>query len=168
MGNIKIKCKICGKIMCTDDIYVVDGENVCKMCMHENKKPFMIYPIGYVKNDLKRKSGSFGNIGKEKVSRIELFSSQMPFMYMINDEKHLTIVYYLNKRNPIRSVFKRGLDGKEVGIFASRTPDRPSGIAIQEVTLLKVDGTTLYVEGLDAINDSPVLDIKLGRKSIDG
>lgn len=166
MENIKNKCIICGKIKPIDDICIVDGKNICNMCMHGNKKPFMVYPIGYVKNSLKRKPGSFGNTGKGNISQIELFPSQMPFMYMLEEEKHLTIVYYLNKRKPIRSVFKRGLDGKEVGIFASRTPDRPSGIAIQEVVLLKVDGKKLYVEGLDAINDSPVLDIKLGRKTM--
>jgi len=162
-----IKCIKCGKDARNDDIYVVDGKNICKACMHDDRKPFAIYPIGYVKNDLERKSCSFGNIGRGKISRIELFSTQKPFMYKIGDEKYLTIVYFLNKRGPIRSVFERGLDGKEVGIFASRTPDRPSGIAIQEVTLLKVNGTTLHVEGLDAINNSPVLDIKLGRKNID-
>ncbi|MBW2350267.1 MAG: SAM-dependent methyltransferase, partial [Deltaproteobacteria bacterium] len=31
----------------------------------------------------------------------------------------------------------------------------------QDVTLIKIKGTILYVEGLDAINGSPVLDIKL-------
>ena len=58
-------------------------------------------------------------------------------------------------------MFKRGLDGKEVGVFASRTPDRLSGIAVQNVRLVKIEGTTLYVENLDAIDGSPVLDIKL-------
>ncbi|MBW2597596.1 MAG: SAM-dependent methyltransferase, partial [Deltaproteobacteria bacterium] len=60
--------------------------------------------------------------------------------------------------------FKRGLDGKEVGVFASRTPDRLSRIGIQDVRLVKVEGTTLVVKGLDAINGTPVLDIKLKRK----
>ena len=54
-----------------------------------------------------------------------------------------------------------GLDGKEVGVFSSRTPDRLSRLAVQDVTLVKVQGTDIYVKGLDAINGSPVLDIKL-------
>ena len=76
-------------------------------------------------------------------------------------------MYYLHQAKPVRSVFRRGLDGKEVGVFASRTPDRLSRIAIQEVALVKIEGTTLYVEGLDAIHGSPVLDIKLGWKALD-
>ncbi|MEA3475105.1 MAG: TrmO family methyltransferase, partial [Candidatus Cloacimonadota bacterium] len=50
---------------------------------------------------------------------------------------------------------------KRVGVFASRTPHRLSKIAIQDVRLIKIEGTTLYVEGLDAIDGSPVLDIKM-------
>ena len=73
----------------------------------------------------------------------------------------LTVVYYLHRTRPVRSVFPRGWDGKEVGVFASRTPDRLSCIAVQDVRLLKIEGTTLFVEGLDAIDGSPVLDIKM-------
>ena len=82
-------------------------------------------------------------------------------MHKLEDEPRLTVVYHLHKPRPIRSRFRRGLDGKEVGVFASRTPDRLSPIAIQDVQLLEVRGTTLVVEGLDAIDGSPVLDIKL-------
>jgi len=82
-------------------------------------------------------------------------------MYRLEDEEYLTIVYYLHKMRRVRSRFKRGLDGKEVGVFASRTPDRLSRIGIQDVRLLRVAGTTLVVEGLDAIDGTPVLDIKM-------
>ena len=90
-----------------------------------------------------------------------MFPSQKSFLYKIEEERYLTIVYYLHQVKQIKSVFKRGLDGKEVGVFSSRTPDRLSRIAIQSVTLVKVEGTSLYVDGLDAVDGSPVLDIKL-------
>ncbi len=51
-----------------------------------------------------------------------------------------------------------------MGVFASRTPNRLSRIAIQDVTLVRIEEATLYVEGLDAVNGSPVLDIKLKIK----
>lgn len=79
----------------------------------------------------------------------------------LEHEPRLTIVYYLHKSRSIRTLFKRGLDGKEVGVFASRTPDRLSKIAIQDVQLVEIKNTTLFVKGLDAINRTPVLDIKL-------
>ncbi|MCK4235646.1 MAG: SAM-dependent methyltransferase, partial [Candidatus Krumholzibacteria bacterium] len=114
-----------------------------------------------VKNESHRSNTDFSLTGDTDWSRIELLPSQKPFMYKLEEEKYLTIVYYLHKARRVRSVFTRGLDGKEVGVFASRTPDRLSRIAIQDVRLLGVEGTTIYVEGLDAIDGSPVLDIKL-------
>ncbi len=131
-------------------------------------EPFKIYPIGYVRNELEKSDGSFGIKGdKNSVSRIELFPSQKRFMYKLDEEEILTIVYYLHKAENPKERFRRGLDGKEVGVFASRTPHRSSKIAVTEVILVKVEGTTIYVKGLDAINGSPVLDIKLGRKTIE-
>ena len=82
-------------------------------------------------------------------------------MHQLEDEKFLTVVYYLHQTRPVRSVFARGIDGKVVGVFATRTPDRLSRIAIQDVRLIKIKGTTLFVEGLDAIDGSPVLDLKM-------
>ena len=82
-------------------------------------------------------------------------------MYKLEEEGQLTIIYYLHKTKSVKSVFKRGLDGKEVGVFASRTPNRLSRIGIQDVTLVSVDGTRLLVKGLDAVDGTPVLDIKI-------
>lgn len=46
------------------------------------------------------------------------------------------------------------------GVFALRSPYRPNGIGVSEVELLAIDGNVLSVRGLDAINGTPVLDIK--------
>ena len=82
-------------------------------------------------------------------------------MYKLEEEKIITVVYYLHEAISTKSVFNRGLDGKKVGVFASRTPYRLSKIGIQDVKLLKIEDTTLYIKGLDAVNGTPVLDIKM-------
>ncbi|MCK5082730.1 MAG: SAM-dependent methyltransferase [Candidatus Omnitrophica bacterium] len=161
MGKIFHKCSKCKKELLKGMIFVVDGNYICVNCLYGKVKPFQIYPIGIVRNNLKRNKMNFGTTGKKGVSCLKLFPSQKPFLYKIDEEKYLTIVYYLHQAKQIQSVFKRGLDGKEVGIFSSRTPDRLSRIAIQDVALVKVEGTDLHVEGLDAIDGTPVLDIKL-------
>jgi tRNA-Thr(GGU) m(6)t(6)A37 methyltransferase TsaA len=48
----------------------------------------------------------------------------------------------------------------EVGIFAQRAKNRPNRLGLVTCNLLRVDGTTLFVNGLDAIDGTPVLDIK--------
>ncbi|HPQ54567.1 MAG TPA: TrmO family methyltransferase [Spirochaetota bacterium] len=139
----------------------VDGKNICHQCMYGDVKPVPVYPIGIVRNTQKRASIRFGVKNKSDVSKIELNPSQKPFMYKLEDETYITVIYHLHESKPVKSVFRRGLDGKKVGVFASRTPDRLSGLAIQDVRLDRIEGTTLFVEGLDAIDGSPVLDIKL-------
>ena len=158
---MKTECSRCGRITDRNNATVVDGKIICNQCMYGEVEPVKIYPIGIVKNTQKRSGRSFSVKNEDRISRIELLESQKPFMYRLEEEKLLTIIYYLHESRPVSSVFKRGLDGKKTGVFATRTPDRLSRIAVQDVKLLKVEGTTLYVEGLDAINGSPVLDIKL-------
>jgi tRNA-Thr(GGU) m(6)t(6)A37 methyltransferase TsaA len=51
-------------------------------------------------------------------------------------------------------------DWPKVGIFAQRGKGRPNRIGVTICRLLRVEGLTLEVEGLDAIDGSPVLDIK--------
>ena len=161
------RCAECGKTLASEKIVIIDNRPLCPACIYGQIKPFEIYPIGQVRNELKRNESDFGLIGPKGISCIDLIPSQKRFMYKLEEEKFLTIVYYLHQTKSVKSVFKRGLDGKEVGVFASRTPHRLSKIGIQDVTLIKIHGTTLYVEGLDAINGSPVLDIKLKSSPLD-
>jgi tRNA-Thr(GGU) m(6)t(6)A37 methyltransferase TsaA len=46
------------------------------------------------------------------------------------------------------------------GVFALRSPRRPNGIGVTVVDLLSIEGNVLLVRGLDAINSTPVLDLK--------
>lgn len=161
MNQIKHKCATCGKLEEKSKLCVVDNIYYCVGCMYGGVKPFEIYPIGVVKNNLQRSSKDFGVIGKGKVSKIEIIPTQKTFMYKLDEEEYLTIVYYLHKTESVKSVFNRGFDGKKVGVFASRTPKRLSKIAIQDVKLIKIENTTLFVKDLDAVNGSLVLDIKM-------
>jgi len=163
MKKIIQRCADCGKPVSSEELIIIDNKPFCPRCIYGEIKPFKIYPIGKVRDEVKRNEKDLSLSGKKKILCIDLFSSQKRFMYKLEEEKFLTIVYFLHETKSVKSVFKRRLDGKEVGVFASRTPHRLSKIAIQDVTLIKTEGNTLYVEGLDAINGSPVLDIKMKR-----
>ncbi|MFJ5797665.1 TrmO family methyltransferase domain-containing protein [Streptomyces decoyicus] len=47
-----------------------------------------------------------------------------------------------------------------MGIFAQRSKDRPNRLGVSRCTLVKVDGMELQVRDLDAVDGTPVLDIK--------
>ncbi|TXT67728.1 MAG: hypothetical protein BAJALOKI1v1_20045 [Promethearchaeota archaeon] len=158
-------CSKCNNEIESDKLEIIDGQSLCHRCLYNKNKPYQIFPIGVVENSLERESG-FGVKGnRNSTTKIHLFESQRPFLYKIEDEKWIAVIFYFHKQRTIRSTFRRGLDSKEVGIFASRTPERLSRIGISNVELIKVEDTTLYVKNFDAINGTPILDIKLGQKA---
>ncbi|MEW1911835.1 tRNA (N6-threonylcarbamoyladenosine(37)-N6)-methyltransferase TrmO [Kitasatospora sp. NPDC085895] len=61
----------------------------------------------------------------------------------------------------VLAVHPRGdLARPETGVFATRSPDRPNPIGLHRVTILAVDGLRLRVSGLEALDGTPVLDVK--------
>ena len=48
----------------------------------------------------------------------------------------------------------------ETGVFSTRSPDRPNPIGLHRVTVVEVDATRLRVRGLEALDGTPVLDLK--------
>jgi len=81
------------------------------------------------------------------------------------DFSHVEILFHMNQVDPgkIEKNARHPRNNPEwpkVGIFAQRGKNRPNQIGTTVCKVLKVDGTQLYLEGLDAIDGSPVLDIK--------
>ncbi|MGC9454896.1 MAG: TrmO family methyltransferase domain-containing protein [Phycisphaerae bacterium] len=160
-----VQCVDCGREVGRDEAHIIDGETVCLRCLHGDAEPVVIYPIGVVHNDKTRRPDGFGTSGGD-VSEIRLYCGQKRFLKGLADESKLTVVWQLHRRQDIRSEFHRGWDGKHVGVFASRTPDRVTPIAVTDVDLLEVRDDTLVVRGLDAIDGTPVLDIKVAPASL--
>ena len=53
------------------------------------------------------------------------------------------------------------------GVFNTRSPDRPNPIGLHRVTVLAIDGTRLRVSGLEAIDGTPIVDLKPVLRGID-
>jgi tRNA-Thr(GGU) m(6)t(6)A37 methyltransferase TsaA len=144
----------------------IDGQDLPLSELYpDNVQPITIRPIGVVVNDKHPGPADFGITGGD-ISEIRLYPGMARFMKGLEDESSLLILWHFHKAEPIKSVFARGWDGKRVGPFASRTPNRPTPIGATVVDLLEVKGTTLIVRGLDAYNGTPVLDIKVAMKSL--
>src|SRR5215471_2902665 len=101
------------------------------------------------------------------ISAIELDSSLFTpeAVQGLADFSHLLVVYYLDKVPDERVLWSAGhprgnTNWPKVGIFAQRKKDRPNKIGVSICELLEVNELTLKVKALDAIEGTPVLDIK--------
>jgi tRNA (adenine37-N6)-methyltransferase len=99
------------------------------------------------------------------ISEIHLAPSLSPGLQGLEQFSHVLVVFWMHGaiHNPKTDLVRRPRgrpDMPEVGIFAQRAKHRPNPIGITAVRLLKIQGDTLTVQGLDAVDGSPVLDIK--------
>jgi tRNA-Thr(GGU) m(6)t(6)A37 methyltransferase TsaA len=119
-------------------------------------------PIATVKNS--RTEPTDDNWGAI-IAEIELAGHvPMEAFDRISDFSHLEIIYYFDKVKSEDMVFSgrpRGNpDYPVVGIFGQRKKDRPNRIGLATVELLEHKGRIIKVKFLDAIDGTPVLDIK--------
>lgn len=136
--------------------------------MNENSetlKTIEMIPVGYVENDYLEPV--YNEEVYEKVSQIVLKKEFTDGLYRIEDFEKLYILFYFNESEGYKLTPRRRYDGEISGVFASRSPYRPNGIGLTIVELLKVEGNVLHVKGLDAINGTPILDIKPYIKKIE-
>jgi tRNA-Thr(GGU) m(6)t(6)A37 methyltransferase TsaA len=123
----------------------------------------ILKPIGRVHNSIRKKKWE----GWESVvSEIVLSPRYEEALDGIEEYSHLLILFWIS-RTPNRSRGRRlkihpksRPDLPLVGIFATRTQYRPNPIGLTQVQLLKRRKNILRVKGLDALNGTPVLDIK--------
>ena len=134
---------------------------------------FTFNPIGYVESPFKDKFGVPRQPGLASEAKgIIKFSSDPDIktaLKQISEFSHIWIVFVFhdhggNKWKP--SIRPPRLGGNvKVGVLSSRSPHRPNPIGISAVELTKVDleatgGPELFVNGLDLIDGTPVLDVK--------
>lgn len=117
-----------------------------------------MFPIGYVENDYLEPV--YDEKVYQKVSKIVLKKELADGLYRIEDFEKRYIIFYFSKSTGYELIKHRRYDGQVSGVFASRSPCRPNWIGLTIVELLKVEDNVLYIRGLDAINGTPVLDIK--------
>ena len=119
--------------------------------------------IGTVLNNIKAETSP--GVIKEQVSIIELDPVYMQGLKDIKTCEYLDIVFYFHLNQEIHLIINSPLV-QDKGVFGTRAPSRPNHIGITTVKLLSVDENRLRVTGLDAIDGTPVLDIKCCDTSI--
>lgn len=96
-------------------------------------------------------------------ARVEIYAPYHPGLLRIEENSHLWLLLWFHKSDRqmlVGAPRRLNPDLHDFGVFALRSPNRPNPIALCLVKLEAVRGNILEVSGLDAIDGTPVLDIK--------
>jgi len=100
--------------------------------------------------------------GDEGDFRIVVDKEYEEGLFELEKFNYIYVVYYLHNTTEPSSmlVFPPWADGKQVGVFASRSPVRPNSIGISIVRVKGIVNNEIFITGLDAYDGTPLLDIK--------
>lgn len=131
---------------------------------YEQAHPLPLHPIGVVRSPYLEKMSAprQGTLARGVVSRIELLGDPRlgHALEGIEQWSHLWVLFWFDrdphfspKVQPPRSYVRRG-------VLSTRSPHRPNPIGLSAAKLLKVEGQVLFLEGLDLLDGTPVVDLK--------
>ena len=132
--------------------------------MTDRPDELVLKPIGRVKSPVTaRPAADFA--WDDIVSEIVIDDSLKEGLDGLEDYSHVIVIFWLHRSlEPDRMALKvhprRKTDREPVGLFASRSPYRPNPLGLKVARLLWRRDNVLSVQGLDAIDGTPVLDIK--------
>ncbi len=124
---------------------------------------FTIRPIGYVRSELTRLEDApmQGEEGAP-AAWLELDATVAPALQGIRPGDALILLTWLHlAHREVLQVHPRGdLTRPMTGVFLTRSPDRPNPIGLHRVTVLEIAGSRLLVAPLEAVDGTPIIDLK--------
>jgi tRNA-Thr(GGU) m(6)t(6)A37 methyltransferase TsaA len=127
-------------------------------------------PIGVIHSPFKEPKGTpiqpTAAIGVEGI--VEVFPEHAEGLKDLEGFSHIILLYHFHLSGKPSLKVKPFLDEQEHGVFATRAPSRPNPIGFSVVRLLAVEGNKLYVQDLDIVDRTPLLDIKPYVPEFDG
>ncbi len=122
----------------------------------------ILEPIGTIYTPYKSKEGmpiqSSGAIGIK--GQIILKEEFIPGLIDLDGFSHIILIYHFHKSSGFELLTTPFLDSKQHGIFATRAPKRPNLIGLSVVRLLEIEKNIIYIENVDMLDETPLLDIK--------
>ena len=91
---------------------------------------------------------------------VEVFPEYAAGLRDLDGFERIWLLYWFDRVKAAEMTVKPYLDTAERGLFATRAPSRPNPIGLSAVRLMRLEGNTLYVDGVDILDGTPLLDIK--------
>jgi tRNA-Thr(GGU) m(6)t(6)A37 methyltransferase TsaA len=118
-------------------------------------------PIGIIHSPYKnRGEAPYQGYRSKEISQIEVFQEFEEGLKDIEGFSHIVVIYWFHKSHGYHLLVKTPWDDILHGLFATRSPHRPCPLGLTVVELVAREKNILRVRGLDAIDGTPLLDIK--------
>lgn len=124
---------------------------------------FAVSPIGIIHSSLKKPEDAplFYNEGAPRAT-LEVFHAYRPGLHRMKTGDEIVIVTWLHLGDrSVLEVHPRGdLRNPLTGVFLTRSPDRPNPVGLHRAKVLKVADGYIEINAIEAIDQTPVIDIK--------
>ncbi|MBT3189236.1 MAG: tRNA (N6-threonylcarbamoyladenosine(37)-N6)-methyltransferase TrmO [Anaerolineae bacterium] len=119
-------------------------------------------PIGIIHSPFTELSGMPIQPTSESSAKghLEIYPEFLDGLKDLDGFSHIYLLYHLHKAAPAKLQLKPFLDDEKRGVFSTRAPRRPNAIGLSLVKIERVEGNFVFVENIDVLNETPLLDIK--------
>jgi tRNA (adenine37-N6)-methyltransferase len=125
-------------------------------------------PIGVIHSPYKQRGDAprQGRLSDNELT-LEIYPKFAAALKDVTRCSHLIVLYWGDRANRETLQSRTPFSDVPVGVFSSRSPNRPNPIAFCVADLIRQEGNCLIVRGVDALDGSPLLDIKAYASAID-
>ncbi len=123
---------------------------------------FEMKPIGFVRSPYAETTQVPKGCGVTHTTEgvLEILSEYEEGLMDIEGFSHLFVIWAFHRAESSALMGKPPTDDRAHGVFATRSPRRPNPIALTVVELIRREGPSLHVRGVDMLDGTPILDIK--------
>ncbi len=123
---------------------------------------FKFKSIGVIHSSFKKLENMPIQPTGEKAMRgqIEIFPKYIDGLEDVDGFSHIIVIYHFHKCSKTKLTVKPFLDNYNRGVFSTRAPVRPNHIGISIVEVARIDKGIIHIKNIDALDGTPVLDIK--------
>ena len=123
---------------------------------------FTSQPIGFVSSPFKDTASIPKGLGAKHDAEgvLKILPELEPGLTDIEGFSHLIVLWEFDRSQGFALLGTPPSDNRPHGVFATRSPRRPNPIGLTIVELLRRDGASLHVRGVDMLDGTPILDIK--------
>ena len=124
---------------------------------------FQLRPVGVIRSTVKERSKAAKQASEGAPDVwLEMKKFALPCLDGLVAGQEIVVVTWLHKaRREVQKVHPRSDPQRRLmGVFATRSPDRPNPLGLHQVTIRRISGRRLRIGPMEAIDGTPVVDVK--------